>query len=112
MAEVALPVPPPSIKAKPIIREKLRPWTASTKTIFDPEQHLGFTEYPETLSLKDIGRSETAGISPVAVSQPFVLFSEDAVRVMRNEMFTNEIWDNCVYSTDFAGCQLRGICPK
>ncbi|KAF2138211.1 uncharacterized protein K452DRAFT_277207 [Aplosporella prunicola CBS 121167] len=112
MAEIALPVPPPSIKATPIIREQIRTSNATSRTTFDPNKHLNYVGKPETLSLKDLGFSEDVGISTVAVSNPFPLFDESAMRIMRSEIFTNEVWDNCMWSTDFAGCQLRGHCPK
>lgn len=116
MAEVAhgfgntLPVVP-AIKVKPIIREKLRQ-RSTTEVEFDPEKHLSFTKQPETLTLSDLGFPEDVGISPVGVSNPFPLFNNDAIKIMRRELFTQEIWDNCMHSTEFAACQIRGHCPK
>jgi hypothetical protein len=62
--------------------------------------------------MDDLGLSPPNAISPVAVSEPFPLFSEEAMQVMRSEIFTNEVWENCMHSTEFAGCQLRGHAPK
>lgn len=109
-----LPAPGHNFKFKPIIREQLdsakrRPSPSPT---FDADKHLSFNEYPPVLTLKDIGLPEDAGISPVAISEPFPLFNEEAINHMRNEIFTTEVWDHCLHSTDFAGCQLRGHCPK
>lgn len=111
-ADVASPVPIPSIKSRPIISDKLKASSELKRKDFDPERHLSYVTDPKILSMKDIALPEDVGISPVAVSDPFPLFSEDAIRHMRSEIFTQEVWDNCVYSTDFAGCQLRGHCPK
>ncbi|KIW98628.1 uncharacterized protein Z519_00289 [Cladophialophora bantiana CBS 173.52] len=97
---------------KPIISENLRTASTRPRIAFDPEKHLVYREDPPVLMLRDIGLSEDVGISPVAISDPFPLFSEEAITHMRSEIFTNEVWDNCLYSTDFAGCQLRGHCPK
>ncbi|EXJ75773.1 uncharacterized protein A1O5_00280 [Cladophialophora psammophila CBS 110553] len=97
---------------RPIISENLRTASTRPRIAFDPEKHLVYREDPPVLTLRDIGVSENVGISPVAISDPFPLFSEEAITHMRNEIFTNEVWDNCLYSTDFAGCQLRGHCPK
>jgi hypothetical protein len=110
---VQLKMVPPTLKSKPIIKNQL---TSFDKTKdharFDPAKHLSFSEYPKTHSLSDLSLPEDAGISPVAVSEPFQLFSEEAIRIMRSEIFTNEVWENCLVSTDFAGCQLRGHCPR
>jgi hypothetical protein len=112
MTEVLHPSSVPTLKAQPIITEKLRPWSVTPKETFDPTKHLSFSEYPNSLSLKDIGLPEDVGISPFAVSDPFPMFNEEAIRIMRGEIFTNEVWENCMHSTDFAGCQLRAHCPK
>lgn len=52
------------------------------------------------------------GISPIAVSEPFELFSKEAVKYMRNEVLSDEVWDNCRFSSSIAACQLRGMSPK
>lgn len=62
--------------------------------------------------MKELDLPEDVGISPVAVSEPFPLFTEEAVRTMRGEVFTKEVWDSCLHSTAFANCQIRGHCPK
>ncbi|OAP61756.1 hypothetical protein AYL99_03959 [Fonsecaea erecta] len=112
MAEVEVPPAVHTSKIRPIISEHLRHASTRPRTTFDPEKHLVYCEDPKVLMLKDIGLPEDVGISPVAISEPFPLFSEEAIGHMRSEIFTNEVWDNCLYSTDFAGCQLRGHCPK
>ncbi|RDW57452.1 hypothetical protein BP6252_13790 [Coleophoma cylindrospora] len=112
MAEVATRITTPALTVEPIIREKLRSLSPANRTIFDPEKHLSFVHEPEVLSLEDLDLPKDSGISPVAVSQPFPLFNEDAIRNMREEILTHEVWDNCLHSTEFAGCQLRGHCPK
>ncbi|KIX98557.1 uncharacterized protein Z520_05858 [Fonsecaea multimorphosa CBS 102226] len=112
MAQVVVPPVVHTSKIRPIISNQLRHASTRPRTTFDPEKHLVYREDPKVLMLKDIGLSESVGISPVAISEPFPLFSEEAISHMRDESFTNEVWDNCLYSTDFAGCQLRGHCPK
>lgn len=112
MAEVASRTTISSLKSQPIIKGKLQASNTIIRTTFDPDKHLNFVDEPTVLSLKDIGLPEDAGISPVAVSQPFPLFNEEAIRIMREEIFTNEVWDDYLHSTDDFGCQLRGYCPK
>ncbi|KAF2244919.1 hypothetical protein BU26DRAFT_89249 [Trematosphaeria pertusa] len=110
------PAPTPNLKAQPIIQEKLRPWSTAPQELFDPSKHLSYVSEPKSLSLNDLGLSEHSGehvaISPMGCSEPFPLFSNNAITIMRSEIFTNEVWDNCLHSTEFAGCQLRGHCPK
>lgn len=112
MAEVVQRVTSSTLKVKPILKEKLKSSRTAGRVAFDPEKHLNYVDEPEVILLKDIALPEDLGISPVAVSQPFQLFNDEAIRVMREEILNKEVWDNCLYSTDFAGCQLRGQCPK
>ncbi|EXJ60455.1 hypothetical protein A1O7_04608 [Cladophialophora yegresii CBS 114405] len=97
---------------KPIIKEKLSSASTRSRPAFQPDTHLAYREAPKVLGMKDIGLPEDVGISPIAISEPFPLFTEEAVNIMRGEIFTNEVWENCMHSTEFAGCQLRGHCPK
>jgi hypothetical protein len=112
MTTVALPESIPAIKAKPIIREILQRSNSIQPTKFCPETHLSFAQSPKTLTLSDLGLPDDVGISPVGVSDPFPLFTEEAIRIMRSELFTTEVWENCMHSTEFASCQIRGHSPK
>lgn len=115
MAEVVSATPSPLAKLsfKPIIKDELRPTSSERPTVtFNPDQHLAFVEEPKKLTLKDVSLPEDIGISPVACSEPFPLFTEEAIQTMRQEIFTTEVWENCLHSTSFAPCQLRGHCPK
>ncbi|KAH0538575.1 hypothetical protein GP486_008767, partial [Trichoglossum hirsutum] len=80
--------------------------------MFDPRKHLEFRDPPKTYSMKDIGYSEDTGISNVAVSEPFPLFTPEAVRMFRAEVLSGEVYDNCRFSSDLAACQLRGYAPR
>ncbi|KAG4219840.1 hypothetical protein PC116_g31681, partial [Phytophthora cactorum] len=62
--------------------------------------------------MKELGFAEDIGISPVAVSEPFPLFTEEAVMRMRKEVLSNEVLSNCQYSSNLAQCQLRGFANK
>ncbi|KAI8266671.1 hypothetical protein K4K58_009370 [Colletotrichum sp. SAR11_239] len=115
MAEVVSATPSPLAKLsfKPIIKDELRPTSSERPSVtFNPDQHLAFVEDPKKLTLKDVSLPEDIGISPVACSEPFPLFTEEAIQTMRQEIFTTEVWENCLHSTSFAPCQLRGHCPK
>lgn len=89
------------------------PKLSETKNdVFDPTRHLAFKETPKVYTMKDIGLPEDTGISPVAVSEPFPLFTEDAVMKMRQEVLSPEVLSNCQYSSNLAHCQLRGFANK
>ena len=79
---------------------------------FDPKKHLAFRPPSKVYSMKDIGLPEDKGISPVAVSEPFPLFTEEAVMRMRAEVLSESVMKNCQYSSNLAQCQLRGYADK
>lgn len=73
---------------------------------FDPHRHLNFADPDRVYSMEEIGR-EGAGISPVALTTPFRLFTADAINQMRREIFSEEILENHQVSSDFASNMLR-----
>ena len=79
---------------------------------FDPVKHLAFKPPSKVHSMKDIGLPEGTGVSPVAVSEPFSLFTAEAVQRMRTEVLRPEVLQNCQYSSDLAQCQLRGFAAQ
>jgi hypothetical protein len=82
------------------------------KLIFSPERHLAFTSPPKTFTMKDLGLPEDLGVSPVAVSEPFQLFTPEAIKQMRAEVLSTKVWENCQYSSNLSQCQLRGFAPE
>ena len=85
---------------------------ASENISFDAKKHLAFVPPTKTYTMKDLGLPEDCGISPVAVSEPFPLFSEEAIMQMRTEVLSKEVWKHCKYSSNLAQCQLRGFAPE
>ena len=83
-----------------------------TKHDFDPLRHLTFKRPSKVYTMKDLGLPEHTGISPVAVSEPFPLFTQEAVRRMREEVLHPDVLENCQYSGHLAQCQLRGFATK
>ncbi|CAO2649048.1 Nn.00g099970.m01.CDS01 [Neocucurbitaria sp. VM-36] len=75
---------------------------------FDPERHLIFNKHPDFLTMEDIGFAENIGVSPVAVTQPFQLFSPEAIQAMRSEILKAEVTKNHTFSSNIAAAQLRG----
>ncbi|KAK3111815.1 hypothetical protein LTR53_012541 [Teratosphaeriaceae sp. CCFEE 6253] len=84
---------------------------ATEKTAFDPATHLTFTPPRKILTFEDLGQSD-AGISPNAVSEPFALFTDEAVKQMRAEIFSPEILARHYCPTSPSSGQVRGHCPN
>lgn len=84
----------------------------AAKSSFDTSKHLNFTSPTEVVKMTDLGFAEDAGVSKVAVSQPFRLFSKEAIHQMRNEILNKEVMEKCKFSSNIAACQIRGYSPK
>lgn len=98
---------------KPIIEASALPQvTKGMPEKFNAKKHLAFSPPEEIIRMTDIGYPEDTGVSPVAVSQPFQLFSKEAVEQMRAEIFSPTVMENCGYRSNIAALQLRGYCPQ
>ena len=107
-----LPQPPlPKSSFKPIIQNAAAKRTLANVE-FDPDQHLAFEEPENIIMMTDIGYSEDTGISPVAVSEPFRLFSMEAIQKFRDEALSDEVLTNYSVKSNIAACQLRGFVPE
>jgi hypothetical protein len=102
---------PSTNKSKPIIPVKsdLAP---CDRVAFDPAEHIKFTPPSKVWTMQELGYAEGQGISPVGVSEPFPLFSEEAVKQMRAEILDEEVWDKYKFSSNLSQCQLRGYAPE
>lgn len=58
--------------------------------------------------MKDIGL-DGHGISPVAVTDPFPLFTSDAMAQMRREIFSGPVLQDCRFKSDFCANMIRGM---
>ena len=82
-----------------------------TKETFDPKKHLNF-QLPEKIhTMRDVGM-EGHGLSPIAASEPFPLFTEEAVKQMRAEVFSEPVLRDCQYTSDFSKNMIRGMGRK
>lgn len=79
--------------------------------LFDSQQHLDFREPDITHTLGDFGIDDV-GISPIAVTAPFSLFTAEAVRQMRAEIFSESVLNDFYCETSPNSGQIRGYCPK
>ena len=113
-AEVMLPSEPMSHKFEPLVRKELSTIAESLNTYstFDPQRHLNFSPPSKVYSMGDLDLPEDTGVSQVAVSEPFPLFTEETIYRMRAEVLSDAVWDNCQYSSNLAQCQLRGFAAQ
>jgi hypothetical protein len=79
--------------------------------LFDPSKHLAYQEPEYIHTMEDIGFPANRGVSPVAVSEPFPLFTGEAIDIMRSEILSQEVQDKFTYTSDIAAKQLRGYAP-
>lgn len=75
---------------------------------WDAKKHLVFEPPAQIHSMESIGL-KGHGISPNAVSDPFPLFSTEAILQMRREVFSAEVLKECRYSSDFNANMVRGM---
>lgn len=80
--------------------------------LFRPIDHLAYEEPKHIHTMEEIGFSANSGVSPVAVSDPFPLFSEEAIDIMRKEVLDPEVLEKYSYTSDIAPRQIRGYAPK
>ena len=74
---------------------------------FDAKKHINF-EFPKrTYTMQDWGY-ENQGISPIAGSDPFPLFTEAAAKQVRRELLSDDVLNTCQYTSTFTGNQIRG----
>ncbi|GME72311.1 unnamed protein product [Ambrosiozyma monospora] len=83
---------------------------------FDPKIHLAFTKdclknYKRT-TMEELGATCAEQISEIGVSEPFPLFTDEAIDIMRAEILRKEVFDFggrlCFNSTTGLDCTLRG----
>ncbi|KAF5598645.1 2OG oxygenase superfamily [Fusarium pseudocircinatum] len=84
---------------------------ATKRVPWDAKQHLTFEPPKSIVTMKDIGL-EGHGISPIAVSEPFPLFSKDAMLQMRAEIFSKPVLENNRFSSDLIAEVIRGLTPE
>ncbi|KAB8251178.1 hypothetical protein BDV35DRAFT_388567 [Aspergillus flavus] len=80
------------------------------KEAFDPKVHLNYDPPRRIYTMKEIGL-EGHGISPNAASEPFSLFTEEAIMQMRAEIFSEEALKGCQYTSNFIKNMVRGMGP-
>lgn len=74
-------------KVEPLIISPLTPEPER----FDPARHLRFEPPKSIVTLKELLLSEKDAISPVAITEPFPLFTLEGVKQMRADLFRPEV---------------------
>lgn len=82
------------------------------KESFSPSKHLRYSGPTKTQTMEELGFGDRHGVSPIAVSEPFPLFTQEAVMRIREEVLSKEVMDNYSVSSNLAHCQLRGFVNK
>jgi len=81
--------------------------TGVSQVVFDPDVHLAYTPPESRLTFEDLKHPAGQGISPVAVTQPFRLFSDEAIREIRREILSKKVVDEYSYVSKLAPFQAR-----
>ncbi|PYH81020.1 hypothetical protein BO82DRAFT_416623 [Aspergillus uvarum CBS 121591] len=111
--------PAPPMVVGPITKKATRPshplpqWLINgarveKKEVFDATRDLNFQPPNGITTMREIGL-EGHGISPIAASEPFPLFTPDAIKQMRAEIFSEPVLKDCQYSSSFAKNMIRGM---
>ena len=98
----------PATSLPPALTER---FVAKESVPFDPKKHLNYVPPKKFTTMRDIGY-EGRGISPIAVSEPFSLFTQEAIKQMRADIFSEEVLENCQVSSSFASHMIRAYAPK
>jgi hypothetical protein len=79
---------------------------------FDPSKHIQFMPPSKVWTMEELNYTDGQGISPVGVSEPFPLFSAEAVKQMRAEILSENVWHKYKFSSNLSDCMLRGYAPE
>ncbi|KAK9236680.1 hypothetical protein V1525DRAFT_426882 [Lipomyces kononenkoae] len=75
---------------------------------FDPAIHLAFQSPSKRYSFTELGLPTPQNAPDVCFTEPFQLFSEEGVRMIRRELFRKEFLDNYMRSWSRAPCYISG----
>ncbi|KAK9312648.1 hypothetical protein V1524DRAFT_243463 [Lipomyces starkeyi] len=75
---------------------------------FDPAIHLAFEPPSKRYSFTELGLPKPQNAPNVCFTEPFQLFSEEGVRMIRRELFRKEFLDKYMRSWSRAPCYISG----
>ncbi|KIV77952.1 hypothetical protein PV11_09725 [Exophiala sideris] len=76
---------------------------------FDPKIHLNFIPPKARYSFTDLGLEKPYNAPDLCYTEPFQIFSEEGVRVMRRELFRKEFLDKYMRTWARAPCYIGGF---
>lgn len=77
---------------------------------FNASKHINFKPPGKIITMKEIGL-EGHGISPNAVTEPFSLFSAEAIQQIRAEVLSDEVLEDYQFASTFSKNMVRGYGP-
>ncbi|KAE8367973.1 hypothetical protein BDV27DRAFT_57668 [Aspergillus caelatus] len=96
---------------KPLPQSLIEGAQIPDRTPFYAEKHVNFKFPKRIITMKEIGL-EGAGITSTAISEPFTLFTEEAIKQMRAEIFSRQVLEKYQVGSDLAANMIRGYCPE
>ncbi|KAL2430493.1 hypothetical protein ABEF95_009051 [Exophiala dermatitidis] len=93
-------------------RLSLKGEAAQPRIHFDPKKHLRFQLPEKTYTLEDLKYNVKQSVGKVAATDPFPLFTPEAVVEMRRELLAERTIKNCMTYTRPGSVQVRGACPQ
>lgn len=106
------PVEIPTVgkKAETTETTEIPAWKYKPTTVkFDPSVHLNLEQPSWRKQLSDFGYDNNDGVCDLAATAPFQLFSDEAVRLMRNDLLSQVVQENHVYMSDRSPYIVRGF---
>lgn len=92
--------------------DKATPAQSNGRVAFEPSKHLKYTPPSKVYTMNELGYPDSRGVSPIGVSEPFPLFSGEAIEQMRKEVLSDKVVSKFGHSSDLAQCQLRGFAAE
>lgn len=79
---------------------------------FDPEIHLlPHPDQTSYISMSELGFSDVDGAEERAATKPFPMLTIEGVRRIREELFSDRVLSNHLYSDTLNPSTIRGCCP-
>jgi hypothetical protein len=75
---------------------------------FDPEVHLAFRPPTQIHTFQELGLPQPQNAPNLCYTDPFPLFSEEGVRILRREMLSKPVLDKYLRSWDRAPAYIAG----
>ncbi|KAI1625869.1 hypothetical protein EDD37DRAFT_692877 [Exophiala viscosa] len=93
-------------------RISLKGTDAAPRVHFDPKIHLRFQKPEKTYTLDDLKYNTKQAVGHVAATDPFPLFTREAIVEMRRELLSERTIKNCMTYTRPGSVQIRGAAPQ